>query len=349
MTRKEVLKMKSKTKTFKRFIEKLEKVEDEKTYNVLKTNDKYKDIFEQFPEFKSKNWRVYDENGKPTTSKYNYKWILNTIIGASLQEKDKIWTIVEKINKDDPDFSREKLNEEIIAIVKSREAEDKRNQDQQHKEELEKTRQEGEEKTKEEIEKTNKQHKEEIEKKEEEKRNIKAENNQRIHDTVAKTKHKAEEETRKYYEERLKQAEEQGNIINDRLKPYLRDHYIIDSPKTREELYKKVSEDPNLKANSEERINKYVNYILGKQLNRIITSKTKIIKTAKLFGNDANYLSKLDPTVREAVLKYQTELINKTNMDKKNKYMLPKKYIKFEKAINDHKVNPLVLRGLYVK
>ena len=220
--------------------------------------------------------------------------------------------------------------------------------DERRKEYLEKAR-----KIEAEARQQKKRRKEKLKKQaEEEKQKIKAESYQRENERAAHIKHKTKEEYEeqlKEKDERIKQLEEQGNIINTRLKDYIRDNYIIDSPKTREELYDKVAKDPNLNAKTGEDINKYVDYILEKQLKRIITSKTKIIKTAKLFGNDADYLSKLDPMVREAVLKYQTADINKTIIDKNNKYLLPRKYIKFEKAINNYKVNPLILRGLYVK
>lgn len=331
----------------KDFIEKLSKIETKKDYNKFKKENN--DIFEQYPEFTGE-WKYNKEDGKTGTKTHNYNLILNET--TQVQETGKIYKILNKFPKSQ-NLKVGEINTKLSTYYNSKQTE----AGQRAAEEMERQR-------KQEEEDRRKKHEEEIaevekrkdKEKEELAQNIKAEDNKILNEHVAKTKHK----TKKEYEEELKEKEEENeklkkeleeakNKINDRLKAYIRDHYIIDSPKTREELYEKVAKDPNLKADTKEDINNYVNYILEKQIHRLITSKTKIIKTAKLFGNDADYLSKLDPMVRDAVLRYQTQDINKTIIDKNNKYLLPKKYIKFEKAINDHKVNPLILRGLYVK
>lgn len=303
----------------KDFLEELSTVETQKEFNYIRNKDEYKAIFEQYPEF------IPDKN--KYNRSYNFDLWLNKKISKIKNSGDLTELsyyggdddrTVELLNKF-PKSSNLDIEQIITDLLNDFERKEK-------------------------------------EEKEEVTRNIKAEANKDKEEKVAQTKHKTEERIKKESEEKIKQLEEQleeaknnNNKINIRLKDYIRDNYIIDSPQTREELIKKVSTDPNLNAKSERVINKYVDYILGQQLHRIITSKNKIIKTAKLFGNDADYLSKLDPAVREAVLKYQTDLINKTIIDKNNKYLLPKKYIKFEKAINNYKVNPLILRGLYVK
>lgn len=342
-------------KETKNFIRKLSKVKTKEDYNNMRNNETYKDIFNKYPEF-TQNWQIKkddlneqfkDENGKEFTknknNNYEFYYFLNKKISQINPGKNpgKLYTILKRFTGDD-NFDISQINQEIKryqevkeqAAAEAREEEAKQQAAAEAREEAEKAAEEAT-------------------------RNIKAEANKDKEEKVAQTKHKTEERTKKDYEEQLKEKDERikqleeaknnNNNINTRLKGYVRDNYIIDSPQTREELIKKVSTDPNLNAKTEEVINKYVDYILGQQLHRIIKSKNKIIKTAKLFGNDADYLSKLDPMVREAVLKYQTDLINKTIIDKNNKYLLPKKYIKFEKAINSYKVNPLVLRGLYVK
>lgn len=330
----------------KEFIKELSTVETENKYRIIRNKKEYKDIFEQYPEFTG-DWAYdyVDKNGntKPTTTKYNYKLVLNRKtknINPGKNETGKLYNILKKFAGSPQDFHVSEYNNQINNYMKRKEQEYQQERDEKIKQQGAKKK---EEEKNEEIEQIKQQ-------KEEEKRKIKEESNKDLNEKVAQTKHKTEERTKKELEEQLEEANKNNvNIINTRLKDYVRDKYIIDSPQTRERLFKKVARDPILNAKTEEDINKYVDYILGKQLQRIITSKTKIIKTAKLFGNDAEYLSKLDPTVRELVLKYQTDLINKTITDKNNKYLLPKKYIKFEKAINNYKVNPLILRGLYVK
>lgn len=305
----------------KDFLEELSTVETQKEFNNIRNKDEYKAIFEQYPEF------------IPGKSKYNHSYNFDSWLNKKIS---KI-----KNSGDLSEISYYGFDDRTVELLKRFPKSSNLDIEQITTDLLN------------DVEKKEKEVKEEVT------RNIKAEANKNLNEKVAQTKHKTEERTKKDYEEQLKEKDERikqleeaknnNNIINTRLKDYLRDNYIIDSPKTREELIKKVSTDPNLKAKTEEDINKYVDYILGQQLHKLITSKNKIIKTAKLFGNDADYLSKLDPVVREAVLKYQTDYINKVITDKNNKYLLPKKYIKFEKAINNYKVNPLILRGLYVK
>lgn len=305
----------------KDFLEELSTVETQKEFNNIRNKDEYKAIFEQYPEF------------IPGKSKYNHSYNFDSWLNKKISKV--------KISGDLSEMSHYGLDDRTLELLKKFPKSSNLDIEQITTDLLEDSK------------------RKEKEEKEEAARNIKAEANKNLNEKVAQTKHKTEERTKKDYEEQLKEKDERikqleeaknnNNIINTRLKDYLRDNYIIDSPMTREELIKKVSADPNLNAVNERIINKYADYILGKQLHKLITSKNKIIKTAKLFGNDADYLSKLDPAVREAVLKYQTDYINKTITDKNNKYLLPKKYIKFEKAINNYKVNPLILRGLYVK
>lgn len=312
----------------KEFIEDLTTVENKTDFNNIRnTKKKYNNIIAKYPKF-----LIHPSNHNRS---YNYKKWLNKTI-SQFQPKGDLYDLIKSFKgvPENEELDKEtttQINQWIKEEIRKNEEEYMKNQEQQHKEELEKQQA-----------KANKE-------KEEATRNIRAEDNKDKEKKLSDQKNKTEEIIKKQ-EERIKQLEEENQYkVNPRLKDYLRDHYIIDSPMTREELYEKVANDPHLLATNENHINKYVDYILGKQLRRLITSKNKIIKTAKLFGNDAEYLNKLDPSVREAVLKYQTDLINKTIIDKNNKYLLPKKYIKFEKAINNYKVNPLILRGLYVK
>lgn len=323
-------------KEWEDFLGVLSTVKGKKAYNNKIDKNKYKNILEQHPEF-TIEWLEQNENNN---NKFDFENFLNK--PTQVQENSRIYKILKKFPKSEK-LTINQINDEITAIGKSREREDI---DKQKQKEIDEAKQaEAERRDKEKKEALDKQEKQLTEQAEKDKRNIKAESYQNANDKLAKYKNENEE----LKEENKRLREENQYKVNPRLKDYLRDHYIIDSPMTREELYEKVANDPHLLATNENHINKYVDYILGKQLRRLIMSKTKIIKTAKLFGNDAEYLNKLDPSVREAVLKYQTDYINKVITDKNNKYLLPKKYIKFEKAINNYKVNPLILRGLYVK
>lgn len=311
---------------FKEFIEELSTSNTKEDYKKIRSKEEYKDIFDKYPEF-TKAWQ-YGDNINNT---YQYKLFLDKRVS---QLQGKPLNILKRLG--------EKQNISINQIKHYVDTYGELKQEEENKQKISEVEQQKDKEKEEAIAETEQRKDKE---KEEAVRNVKAEDNKREQERMAKMKNK-------YDDERIKKIEEAGkndNNFNYALKDYLRDNYIIDSPQTREELINKVSTDPKLNAKSDRVINKYVDYILGKQLHRIIMSNNKIIKTAKLFGNDADYLSKLDPIVREAVLKYQTDLINKTIIDKNNKYLLPKKYIKFEKAIHNYKVNPLILRGLYVK
>lgn len=185
---------------------------------------------------------------------------------------------------------------------------------------------------------------------EKEKEEIKKQSAEKTEKIASKIKNKKEDEIKKMQEKINKQQEELDEI---KFKPMLK-NYIDEKVKNssysldKEQLIniiKKDIEDNKLPRKSD--AEKIYNDIKSKATEYIVKNLSRIKKLSVLTGYNNDLFNKLPPEIATIV---QEEMNNKIQEDirKKNrKYILPKDLPRWERAVQQHNVNPMLGRGAW--
>lgn len=197
----------------------------------------------------------------------------------------------------------------------------------------------------------NEEEKEEIKKKAaEEQEEIKKKAAEKIEKIASKIKNKKDDE-KKELQEKLNEAQERINELE--FKPMLK-KYIDEKVKNssysldKEQLINIIKKDiENNKLPRKSNPEKIYNNIKSTATEYIIKNLSRIKKLSVLTGYNNDLFNKLPPEIATIV---QEEMNNKIQEDirKKNrKYILPKELPRWEKAVQQHNVNPMLGRGAW--
>ena len=179
--------------------------------------------------------------------------------------------------------------------------------------------------------------------KEEEKEEFKKQSAEKIEKIASKIKNKKDDEMKKMQEEldEIKFKPMLKNYIDEKVK---NSSYSLDKEQLIN-IIKKDIEDNKLPRKSD--AEKIYNDIKSKATEYIIKNLSRIKKLSVLTGYNNDLFNKLPPEIATIV---QEEMNNKIQEDirKKNrKYILPKDLPRWERATQQHNVNPMLGRGAW--
>ena len=200
------------------------------------------------------------------------------------------------------------------------------------------------------------QHEQEMKQKEEERKQDIAERNRLENERAANIKHKAYEEgkeegskhsieeIRKILAEDRRMEAERNQAQKDYIMSKVRDG-IYKLPKQKiVEIVKKDIEDKKITTDDPE---KMADTIYWESVNFINKHKRTIARLSTLQGYNPTQFEQLPPTVHQAVNDYITDKWEEDIARKNRKYLLPKDLPRWERAVQQHNVNPMLGRGAW--